>query len=222
MRPDRASGGGGGVSSVGAGSGRTARRGGRGGAGNGPAVREQEDDSCGPKSGVWGVDDRLTVQGPPPEVVPVEGFDEPVTEFASGGRRGCGRRRPPLGDDASPRDNSESTPRENLVMGFGGGREHNAVSAIGDDFASNSNNWGQLEAPPHQRPTHPAPSSGTWGLHEDSGTPEPREAPSQMKGGRRWWKPWQGGAGDAEGKQRGSAASEQSEVTQVCAFSLDD
>jgi len=208
-----ASGGAGGASS-----GRTARRGGRGNPGSGFAVHEEEDGQ-GPKSGVWGVDDRLTVQGPPPQVVAVEGFDEPMTDFASGGRRGSGRRRPRPGDEIA-RDHAED-----FVVGFGGGGEPNAVSAINDDFGTSGDNWGPqalpAEAPPQQRSLHPAPSAGTWGLHEDSPTPEPAQA--QAKGGRRWWKPWQGGGpGDGGGKQRGPGEPGQTEVTQVSAFSFDD
>lgn len=126
-------------------------------------------DDAGPKAGVWGVDEKLKVQGPPPDVLCVAGFDEPAEDFASPDRRGGG----------------------------GGG--------------------GASGRPPRPRPGVEAPSGAAVGWDMDEDVVQP--VSSEAKGGRRWWKPWEKGDPPAGA---GRLQREESEVTQVNAFSFDD
>lgn len=157
------------------------------------------------KTKVWGLDDRLTVQGPPPKVVTVEGFDEPATNFAGPGERGTGRRR------------QRSASGDALAEGKDHDRNEQGTPL--QDFGLSGENWGSQA---ERRP--PAPAAARWDLPEErQDTVSPKPSTNESKGSRpRWWKPFQGNAQVAPGGRRPSDAGQLDTVTQISAFNADD
>lgn len=156
-------------------------------------------DSPKPQSGAWGVDDRLTVQGPPPKVVAVEGFDEPGPEFSPARRQPAGgRRRPPQATQGAAQE----------------------ADTVIKDFGASGDSWRRQDQPPAAAAKAEAPDAKNgkgsrrwWNRFGGSGAAE--QAPGRS--------PSPGGSPDtAPNRSKPRGPDVMTEVTQISDFCSED
>jgi len=163
-------------------------------------------DHDGPVGGAWGVDAGLQVQGPPPAVVQVAGFDDPGGEgFASPARRADGRRRPP------PQGPDDGDADPTIPIGPVLREESEGYRLLDED--DDDAEWPKPDA---GRPSA-RPAEASWDLGADPEVDARTSVEKTSASGRRWWKPWQ-----QEAAAPLAATPEVAEVTQISAFSVDD
>lgn len=170
-------------------------------------------DSPSPKGGAWGVDARLVVQGPPPKVVAVEGFDDPVPEFTTAKRQSAGRRRPQKPQNGVEEFEQTDDARS---MGFDRQADHEVNDTVLREFSASEDRGRKQELDANVQPS----------------------AQDSKSGKKRWWNRFAGGsspsrspspghdpeAEPARGKSRApqSAVTEVTEVTQISTFDSED